>query len=533
MDQKLKAQILKDLYAHWTPHKKQQEFLNAVLFQGYRKTLSICGRNWGKTEEILHILGRIGLTRETLSKRIADDEIVDSYYVAPSIVHARRLIWDNKRLYQMIPKKYILDIHKNDRMIYLTTNGKDMCAWIKVEGTEDVLSLEGVKHKGPMAIDEVYMIDRRFLQSHDPDLAAYNPPFMLFSTWPREFPHWIDRLAREYRDADDKLLMVRPGTDNPTIELEIPGYWQKTEREYKNRGEEKDFRRIYLSIREPGGASQIFPNFKFRTYLDASTSGGIDPETLTMVDKEAYEAEWEARGPRTGDHVRRHSEILERLKKHGNGLIPIIAADPGHASAFAMIFMAYDPYTKDWFLLDEIYETRRNIINTPAILKRAVDMAQELYPWAEAEAVRKVCDEAALWFRTESIAVSSDVHGPTEGKTVWAWSPTKKSEFKHEWGFSLINSAMVAERFWVSDRCIWTIWELSNYSVNEKNKIDKQNDHAIDCIRYGMGAVRYSLDSVMQEAVDEAGPKRRRTIEDDMEEERLANEETWGGEDDY
>lgn len=529
MDQRLKAQIIKDLYAKWTPHQKQTELLNAVLFKDFKRILAICGRNWGKTEVILHLLGRICLTRETLSTRIEPDDIVDSYYVAPSIVHARRLIWDNKRLYQMIPKKYIVDIHKNDRMIYLSANGKDICAWIKVEGTEDVLSLEGVKHKGPMAIDEVYMIDQRFLQSHDPDLAAYNPPFMLFSTWPKQYPHWIDRLAREYRDSEDKLLMVRSGMDNPTIEKEIPGYWVKTEKEYKHRGEERDFRRIYLSIREPGGASQIFPNFRFRTYLDATTAGGMDPETLTMLDKQAYEDEWARRGPRPDDHVRRHADLLAMIAKQGPGLVPIIAADPGHATRFCVLFMLYNPYTKDFFLMDEIYEGRRNLINTPAIMRRVIAKSRELFRWADTESIRKVCDEAALWFRTESVAVTQDVNGPTGGREVWAWSPTKKSEFKHEWGFSLINSAMVASKFWVSDRCPWTITELANYSVNEKDKIDKQPDHAIDCIRYGMGSVKYTLESVMKD-LEEAGRAQTR-YEDDMAEAAAIGESEWGGED--
>ena len=493
MDKLLKAHIVKGLYDAFEPHEGQKQILRWIYQDKVKRILAINGRNWGKTEISLHILARTVLTRESLHKEIGQNEVCDSYYVAPNIAHARRIVWDNKRLQQLIPKEFILDVHKNDRMIYLTIDGKSCVGWIKIEGAENIWSLVGVKHKGPLIVDETYMIEKGFLDAHEEDLAAYDPPMLLFSTWPIEYPHWIDKLAKEYQNQDEWRFMNRPSMDNQFLEAKNPGYFPKQKARYIARGDENGYRREILSERVIAHGQSIFPNFNCKTYIEAATYGFQDEDNLQIKNKEAYQKHFE-KGPQnpSEEHVFPHFMVKAKLEMDKKDLVPIIAVDPGHASRFASLFMAINPYTKDLFFLDEIYEGNRNLISTTTMLNLIYIKAKECFPWATTDEIRKVCDEAALWFRMEAVSISQNPKGPTKGET-FSFVQTEKAKYKHEYGYSMIKAAMNLHKFFVSDRCPFFIWEIINHKSDDKGKIPTKDDHLLDCCRYALALTKYMV----------------------------------------
>lgn len=490
MDKLLRAHIIKKLYESFTPHKGQKQILKWIFTDQIKRILAINGRNWGKTEDGLHCLARGILTREGLHKSLTDEDVVDSYYVAPNIAHARRIVWDNKRLQQLIPSDFILEVHKNDRMIYLTKNGKDCCGWIKIEGAENIWSLVGVKHKGMLVIDETYMIEKAFLDAHEEDLAAYTPPILLFSTWPIEYPHWIDKLAKEYENSDEWKFMNRPSMDNIFLEKKNPGYFVKQKLRYELRGDLDGYRREILSERVISSGASIFPNFNCQTYIEACNAGFQDEDTLSIRNRESYQ-EIFINGPKKeGEHVFPDPIIRRKLEPNKKDLIPIIAVDPGHASKFATLFLAINPYSKDIFFLDEIYEGNRNLISTTTMLNLMFEKSKVAFPWATSEEIRKVCDEAALWFRMEAVSISQMAKGPTKGET-FAFVATQKASYKHEYGYSMMKAAMNMQKFFVSDKCPYFIWEIINHRSDDKGKIPTKDDHLLDCCRYALALTKY------------------------------------------
>lgn len=517
MDKVLKAHIVKKLYERFTPHEGQKKLFSWILYEDIKRVLAINGRNWGKTESALHLLARTCITREGLHSSIQEEDVIDSYYVAPNIAHARRIVWDNKRLQQLIPSEFILEIHKNDRMIYLTLNGRDCVGWIKIEGAENVWSLVGVKHRGLLAIDETYMIEKAFLDAHEEDLAAYEPPLLLFSTWPIEYPHWIDKLSKEYQNQEGWRFMNRPSMDNVFLEKKNPKYFLRQKARYIARGDENGYRREILSERVIAHGQSIFPNFNAKTYIEAATLGYQDEDTLLIKNKEAYQKHFE-KGPKTPDeHVYPHFMIEHKVAPHKKDLIPIIAVDPGHASRFAALFMAINPYSKDIFFLDEIYEGNRNLISTTTMLSLMYMKSKKCFPWATSEEIRKVCDEAALWFRMEAVSISQQAKGPTKGET-FSFVATQKASYKHEYGYSMMKAAMNMQKFHISDQCPWFVWEIINHKSDEKGKIPTKNDHLLDCCRYALALTKYMVSE------EDKGSERGQFDDDDFNHRSLAEE---------
>ena len=146
---------------------------------------------------------------------------------------------------------------------------------------------------------------------------------------------------------------------------------------------------------------------------------------------------------------------------------------------FGVLFIAFNPYTKDVYVLDEIYEkdqlnTSVNVIGPEILEKQHQFLIKQ--EWTN------IYDEAATWFQTEM----------TDRFDVF-FIPTQKSQNKKEHGLSLMKDIMLEGLLHVSDRCRYFYWECENYIKDKNGKIPKINDHLIDCFRYFLGASCYEL----------------------------------------
>ena len=67
---------------------------------------------------------------------------------------------------------------------------------------------------------------------------------------------------------------------------------------------------------------------------------------------------------------------------------------------------------------------------------------------------------------------------------------------------------MLKHKLFISTQCAQLFWELDNYYLDKHGKLQKKNDHLIDCLRYMLGALHYSLTEERFDPIKEYGPRK-------------------------
>ena len=93
--------------------------------------------------------------------------------------------------------------------------------------------------------------------------------------------------------------------------------------------------------------------------------------------------------------------VMNDIQKDIKKLDWYCITDPGSTTCFAVLFAAINPYTKQVYLLDELYETSQENTTVRQIYPRIKAKMKELNPHIEIDDWYKVYDEAAAWFATE------------------------------------------------------------------------------------------------------------------------------------
>ncbi|RLA78783.1 MAG: hypothetical protein DRG33_05025, partial [Deltaproteobacteria bacterium] len=237
--------------------------------------------------------------------------------------------------------------------------------------------------------------------------------------------------------------------------------FQEIKERYIRRGELDVFQREYLAMTVKGGHRAIFPMFK-------------SPE----IDFNNGEAMGHT------DHVLDYDAALGRVKSTWKDWDYFASYDAGTVVCFAMLFGVVNRYSKEVIILDEVYETEQKSTSVKKIYPRALAIMEEICPdesrWTE------VYDNAAAWF---SVEVASEFDRGI--------LPCTKDIKNKESRLSMIKDAMLLNYFKCTDRCKKLIWEIDNYYIDDKGRIPKKNDHAIDALRYLYNAASY--DSVPEE----------------------------------
>lgn len=159
-----------------------------------------------------------------------------------------------------------------------------------------------------------------------------------------------------------------------------------------------------------------------------------------------------------------------------------IIFDPASASTFGVLFVLFNPFTKKIIVCDEIYEKDPKEMTTSRIWARVREKRKALTDLGLRE-IRYVYDEAATWFRNESLE---------EEPTAWL-EPTTKSKADKESGLSLFKDIISKGFLQVAAECVCFIKECENYIKDEKGKIPKVGDHLIDCFRYFLDAAGFEF----------------------------------------
>lgn len=177
-------------------------------------------------------------------------------------------------------------------------------------------------------------------------------------------------------------------------------------------------------------------------------------------------------------------EYLESIYERDKSKLKwITIADPGTVTCFAVLFLAYNPFTSQVFCLDEIYETDRRHNDSHQIWERIKKKEKALWngDWI------RVYDEAGAWFANE---VKNNFRQDRPN-----WRPTRKRKDKIEDQISMIKVSMGREGcFWVAkDKCPKLIWEIENYVTDEEGNLPEDNDHLLDDLRYGYSSLNIKM----------------------------------------
>lgn len=430
------ATVLNGLHSKWKPHPGQIR-VGQPLIKGEVDEIFIqAGRNWGKTEFVAYLLWRYANTAPGS----------ENYYFSPFMKQSREILWAPQRIQGFGPMDLVETINETEMRITFT-NG----AFLKLDGSDNVNAYRGIKPRGLIIYDEFKDFRPEFHVAFDPNRAAHKAPLVIIGTPPDKDCQFTD-IQQTYQTHPRRKYFEAPSWENPHLDKD----WLKQKRkELYDRGEGDVWEREYGAKFVRGGPGKIFP----------------------MLSK---------------NMVQKHDTIMERLHKDRKKLQWFVGADPAAATCFGVLYLTLNPYTKTWYVLDEVYEKQQSKMSVDQIGRRIQDTKEDL--WEVDSDWRNIYDEAETWFANEMMDRFSIY-----------FEPCHKAVQDKESGLSLIKDIMLQNKIVISDRCKFFFWELDNYVKDRHGKIPKLNDHLIDVFRYVLGASHYSLNQEVEykEELDE------------------------------
>lgn len=362
----------------------------------------------------------------------------ENYYFAPLANQATEIIWSSQRIQDFGVREWLHDgpkgVNNSEHRLRFKHN-----SFIKLDGADNVNKYRGVKMKGLTVYDEYKDFRPGFHDAMDPNYDAHDAPLIIIGTPPEIAAHHFYDLAEDFKLSPSKAYFKFTSLENP----HIPRHkFEEKKAAYYRKGDGDIWEREYMCNRVFGGKKHIFPML-------------------------------------SADHKKPHREVMKAFERDKKRMQWVVIADPGTTTCSAMLFGCLNPYTKILYILDEIYETDQKETSVGKLGPRFQGMKQELnprYEWLQG------ADEAAAWYRTEMVDQWDENFFPTE-----------KSLNKKESGINLIKDLLLQNRVVISDRCKNLFWEMSSYIKDDKGKIPKENDHLIDCFRYMLALLGFSI----------------------------------------
>ena len=372
-------------------------------------------------------------------RKACEKDAASVYIIGPTRKQQTEIMWANGRLPSFASELGTESFESQARIKF------PWQSFIKLDGSENYEDYRGTEYD-VMIFDEFKDCDFRFYEAVYPNLLARNGLLVVIGTPPDTFSHYM-KLREEIEADDDWLFFHGTSWDNPYL----PGghaWLTKEKKKYYDRGDGAIWEREYEAKFVPGGANAVFPMFN------------------------------------RNRHVRDYDVVSTQILRDHRKLQWYVVCDPGTTTVFAVLFVAYNPFTSQVFVLDEIYESDRQKTSTVQIWNRVRERKAFLAPSIHPEDWNHIYDEAAAWFQSEVTAHFREALTPT----------TKKTAIK-ESQVSLIKDALCRkDGILVSSSCENFILETENYVTDESGRYRDKNDHLIDCFRYFMDAAGYTFD---------------------------------------
>lgn len=431
----------KTLAELWTPHPGQSKIIKALFIDWIKDLFIEAGRNAGKTELLSYCFWRYAQSFPG----------TENYYFAPEQKQAKEILWSSNRIQNFGPREWLLGgtqgiNHSEMRLKF--RNG----SFIKIDGSDNIDSYRGVKPSGLVAYDEFKDFRPEFHETFDPNRAAFNIPLIIIGTPPQEDGHF-QAVADSFKNDPKKFYYHAPSSENPYLSRE----WLESKRtELYNKGEGYIWEREYMALRVKGSHNRVFPMLSDKIKIDPS-------------------------------------QVKEIIHRDGRKLEYILWTDPGVVTVFGVLFGIFNRFSKELYIVDEIYEKDKSNNAVSIIGKRILEKRDAIRQteW------RQGYDEAETWFQREMLDQFEE-----------SFEPSHKHLNDKEDGISLIKDLMLKHKLFISTQCAQLFWELDNYYLDKHGKLQKKNDHLIDCLRYMLGALHYSLTEERFDPIKEYGPRK-------------------------
>lgn len=426
------AQIMTSLYSKMKAegrelHDGQIQVAKAYFNDKKRIIQSQWGRNGGKSEAVLYIA--------TVKALLYPGSKI--YIICPERKQGKEIYWSSGRLCGYAPEEYIAqELGSELRLIF--KNGSFIC----IDGCENAKAHRGVK-PDLVFYDEFQDHSREFdLEIMRPNLLAKNSSLIITGTPPRNDCYYVEfkkQLLADIASGDTTRLYLQfPTSINPSVDK---AELQRTMDALYRADNGAIVKREYLGEDCFGGEGVVFP-FWSKT-----------------------------------KHVRSHSVIMSYLERDKKKLKWVCFSDPGSSTCFAVLFAAYNPYTSQIFLLDEIYETDRKGTEPLRMWNRIQVKQQELFDgkWFNGY------DSAEAWWK-ELVQQNFGI----------GMIPSAKTKRLIDDDIALMKSMMAGEDcLFVSERCVKFAWEVENFITDDKGNYMNGRDHLLDCVRYILRFVNY------------------------------------------
>lgn len=460
---------LAELHAGMKWNRPQKKVLRKIFRDGCKKIFIRKGRKGGGTHTILYPPVRVA---GTLPGRAC-------YIIGPQQVLQQEIVWDNRRLHNMVPRSWKpRERHKDTRLIIPHKEGN---SFIKIHGADNWKRMVGIE--GDVFIfDELADHDPRAYKNCFPNIQSRDAIWIVVGAPPLEKvkKSFYYGLEKEIRQDPSWYFIHWPTWENAE---NLPGGMagiQELKDSYYRAGKWDEWEARYEARYIFGGANTVLSNF-----IPA------DEENSQVVDYDVVMA-----------------DLIRDAKK----LQWFQIFDPGYATCFAVLFCCYNPYQGVVYVLDEIYETNRKKLSVNEIWPRVIEKQRRILPGGD-EMWRRVYDSAAPGFPQE---VRSRWKNDLQFDPKGAFIPTNKEKGDEDKFFRVINSALLLRRMILTDRTPNLQNEMQDYSTTEAGDYPDEGNHGLDCLRYFIKHSRFSLIETPYDHEYGAPARRIITLEDEL-----------------
>lgn len=393
----------------------------------------------GKTEFCADLCWRLG-------NMIQGGQI---YYFGAYQKSVREFLWAPGRLQNHGPREYIKEIHKTEmRQTFISET------FVKLDGADEFRLSKGF-NPDVVILDEFADYPEDFWPAMSPNFASKDAIVVIISS-----PPWV--------------LENAPG--EPVLFVRIADLWKQYMEEAVR--QKKRTKYIYLNFPSSVNEKNLPPGFLAQEKAELTAMG------LEDIWLREYEAKRVTGGGKRiigtyakEKHMVPHDWLIaNKIERNRDVLQWCTGVDPSQ-SAFGVLHVAVNPYSKEVYFLDEILEKQDTETTEHLLWPRIKAKEDELYPEegteVDSERWDRVCDEAAKWW---IIGCANDPEINAN------FSPTEKATHSIEFGLSLLRSIFRYDKAYLSDRCQWFGYYLENWRRDKRGNIPDTGKDLIDCL---------------------------------------------------
>lgn len=399
---------------------------NALFYEGVKDIGAQCGRGSGKTDIATYCAWRY-------AQQVPGSE---NYIFEPLQKQAKEILWAPNRIQSFGPKEWLQGDPNNTEMRIKFKNG----SFIKIDGSDNVDALRGIKPRGLVIFDELKDHKKGFLDAMEPNRSRWDAPALYLGTPPELHNHYVD-VMDDLKSRSDAFWVRATSMDNSH---NSKSFLERQKARLIAAGELETWLREYEAIFVKGSKRSIFP------------------QVLKM----------------------QFPEFEEIRPKDLNKWILMVAFDPASTSTFGVIFLIFNPYTRKIIIFDELYIQDAAKMTAREVYNACSEVIEPLR--GKVKDIEFVYDEAAAWFSNEMSEIDSK----------WWLIPSQKHRFGVDGYINLVRAVMNKELLTICAKSKKLVWEMESYIKDENGRVPKKDDHLINALQYALGALGLNLEEL-------------------------------------